>query len=67
VAVAAPLIWIGLSGEFSAAKGGAVNLGIAAAGMSVYLFLLYGDDQETQNLVTAINSAIFAFKPGCRF
>lgn len=59
-AVAAPLIWIGLTREFGAAKGGAVNLGIAAAGMSVYLFLLYGDNQETQILVTAIASAIFA-------
>lgn len=41
-AIAAPMIWIGLTQEFRAARGGAVNLGITAGGMAVYLFLLYG-------------------------
>jgi hypothetical protein len=66
-AIALPLIWIGLSGEYGAAQGGAINLGIAAAGIAVHLFRLYLASREFQLLVTAIiatswvplNAAIF--------
>lgn len=58
-AIAAPMIWIGLTGEFGAARGGAVNLGIAAAGMAVYLLVLYGRDGDVQLLVSAVAAALF--------
>ncbi|GEM48354.1 hypothetical protein [Deinococcus cellulosilyticus] len=34
-AVAAPVIWLGLSGDFGAARGGAINLGVVFAGAAV--------------------------------
>ena len=58
-AIAAPIIWIGLTGEFGAARGGAVNLGIVALGTSVYLFVLYGREGESQLLVSAIATTFF--------
>ncbi len=58
-AIAAPMIWIGLTGEFGAARGGAVNLGITAAGTAVYLFLLYQREGELQLLITALAAAFF--------
>jgi hypothetical protein len=58
-AIAAPLFWIGFSGEFGAARGGAVNLGVSAAGMSIHLFLLNSQNPEPRLLVTAIACAIF--------
>jgi hypothetical protein len=57
-AVAVPNIWIGLSGESGAAKGGAINLGAAALGSSAYLFLLYFRDREPQILTTAVVFAV---------
>ncbi len=58
-AIAVPMIWIGLSGEFGAAKGGAINLGVAAIGSSIYFFLIYLRDRELQFLVTAVISTFF--------
>lgn len=58
-AIAAPMIWIGLTGEFGAARGGAVNLGITAAGTAAYLFVLYGREGELQILISAVAAAFF--------
>jgi hypothetical protein len=58
-AIAAPMTWIGLTGEFGAARGGAVNLGITAAGMAVYLSVLYGRDGGVQLLLSAVAAAFF--------
>jgi hypothetical protein len=59
-AIAAPLIWIGLSGEFAAARGGALNLAVASAGTSIYLFSLYARSGDLPILITAIASGIAA-------
>lgn len=59
-AIAAPLIWIGLSGEFAAARGGALNLTIASAGTAIYLFSLYARSGDERMLITAIASGIAA-------
>ena len=58
-AIAAPMIWIGLTEEYGAARGGAVNLAIAAGGTAIYLFLLYGRDGDLQLLVSAVAAAVF--------
>lgn len=58
-AIAAPMIWIGLTEEFGAARGGAVNLGITAGGTAVYLFLLYGREGGVQLLISAVAAAVF--------
>ena len=58
-AIAAPMLWIGLTQEFGAARGGAVNLGITAGGMTVYLFLRYGREADVQLLISAVAAALF--------
>jgi hypothetical protein len=58
-AVAAPMIWIGLSGEYGVARGGAISLAVAAAGTAIYLFYLYSREHDTQILVTAVFFALF--------
>lgn len=58
-AVGAPMIWIGLSGEFAAARGGAIGLAVAATGTALYLFYLYSREQDLQILITGIIFAIF--------
>lgn len=58
-AIAAPMVWIGATGEFGAARGGAVNLGISAAGMAAYLSILYGRDGGLQLLLSAVAAALF--------
>ncbi|MFW6096422.1 MAG: hypothetical protein ACOC9Z_00010 [Chloroflexota bacterium] len=58
-AIAAPMIWIGLTREFGAARGGAVNLSITATGAAVYLFILYRREGEIQLLLSALASAFF--------
>jgi len=58
-AIAAPMIWIGLTQEFGAARGGAVNLGITAGGMAGYLLLLYGRIGEPELLISAMAAAVF--------
>lgn len=58
-ASAVPIIWIGMSGEFGAARAGAINLGTSALGIAVYLSLLYRQGGELKILLTAIASAVF--------
>ena len=58
-AIASPMIWIGLTEEYGAARGGAVNLAITAGGTAIYLFLLYGRDGDGQLLVSAVAAAVF--------
>lgn len=58
-AIAAPMIWIGLTGEFGAARGGAVNLGITAAGTAAYLLILYGREGRSQLSLSAVAAAFF--------
>ena len=58
-AIAAPMIWIGLTEEFGAAQGGAVNLGITAGGAAIYLFLLYGREGDVQLLISAVAATAF--------
>ena len=57
-AIGVPLIWIGLSGEFGAARGGAINLGITALGTAIYLFYYYGQTGEPYILISAVIAAI---------
>lgn len=56
-AIAVPTLWIGWTGEFAAARGGALNLGITAAGTALYLFTVAEGD--TQVLITAVAFALF--------
>lgn len=58
-AIAAPMVWIGLTREFGAARGGAVNLAITAAGTAVYFFILYGRQEDAQLLISALAAAFF--------
>jgi len=59
-AIAAPVLWIGLSGELGAAAGGAINLGVTFSGAAVFLFQLYGESNEAHLLRFAIGCAVFA-------
>src|SRR5687768_16762021 len=43
-AIAAPLIWMALSGEWGAAVGGAINLTIQAGGIAIFLALISIND-----------------------
>ncbi len=45
-AIATPVIWIGVSGEFAAMRAGAVDLGVTYGAMLVYLITLIGDDGQ---------------------
>lgn len=58
-AVGAPMIWIGLSGEFAAARGGATALGISSAGIAIYLFYIYSQTLDLQILITAVLFTLF--------
>ncbi len=57
-AIAAPMVWIGLSGEFGAARGGAINLGVTSAGTAIYFSYLYSQNRELQLLISAVVSVI---------
>ncbi len=59
-AIAAPLIWIGWSGEWGAAAGGAINLGIMYVGLSVFLFQVYNETMEQRMLFYAIGCGVLA-------
>ena len=56
-AIAAPLLWLGLTGEFAAAAPGALNLTVTYAGSTAYLAWLYGSRGERHLLVAALASA----------
>ena len=58
-AIGAPMIWIGMTQEFGAARGGAVNLGISAAGMTSYQLLRYGREQAVPLFISAVPAAAF--------
>lgn len=60
-AIAAPTIWIGLSGELGAATGGALNLLIAFGGSAIYLFHLWIHRSDDRILAVAVVLAIIAF------
>lgn len=61
-AIAAPTIWIGLSGELGAAASGAVNLLTAFGGSAVYFFRLWISRDDDRILAMAVVRAIIAFK-----
>ncbi|MBN1566027.1 MAG: hypothetical protein JXA10_19465 [Anaerolineae bacterium] len=46
IAIAMPNFWVGLTGEFAALVGGAMNLGISASGIGLYMLQSY---QSTDN------------------
>jgi len=57
-AIGVPILWIGLSGEFGAAVGGAINLAVTSAGTAYYFFTLNSRNPELQILISAIISTI---------
>ncbi len=58
-ASAVPILWIGLSQEFGAARAGALNLGLSAVGLTVFLLWLYLERGEAQLLYTALAGTVF--------
>lgn len=59
VAIAAPVIWIGLSGEFAALRGGAANLLVAAGGIAAYgLSQSWGDPAGRVQIFAAIHVGV---------
>ena len=48
-AVSLPNLWLGLRGEFAALTGGALNLGIAFTGISIYMLQDYNDTDEDRS------------------
>jgi hypothetical protein len=58
-AIAAPLLWIGISREFGASRAGALNLFVTFGGWCVYFILLHAQRGETQLLVWALVCAGF--------
>jgi hypothetical protein len=58
-AIAAPVIWIGLSGEFAALRGGAANLLVAGGGIAAYgLSQSWGDPAGRVQMFAIIHLAI---------
>lgn len=58
-AIAAPLIWIGLSGEFAALRGGAANLLVSGLGIGVFaLSQSWGDPAGRVLMFGAIQMAV---------
>lgn len=53
-AIALPNLWLGLSGEFAAITGGALNLGIAFTGITIYMLQDYRDTDDNRLLTSAI-------------
>ncbi|HWE63221.1 MAG TPA: hypothetical protein VHB98_16015, partial [Chloroflexota bacterium] len=45
------MLWIGITGELSAAVGGAINLTLTMAGLAIYLFRTYAEQQGSFRLV----------------
>jgi hypothetical protein len=67
-AISVPVIWIGLTGEFAAATGGAINLTLMFSGLSVYIFQSYKSTNNERLLTAglvcvtgAVASAVFLF------
>ena len=53
-AIAAPVIWIGLTGELGAIPGGAINIATIGTTAAIYLLRLYTRRDDGQLLATAI-------------
>jgi hypothetical protein len=56
-AIAAPILWIGASGEIGASRAGALNLVVAFTGLSIYLFQLSAAQGDVR---TSFYAAFFA-------
>jgi hypothetical protein len=54
------ILWLGLVGEWGAAAGAAMNVGLMNAGAAVYLFGQYGETHEPRLQHHAIAFAVFA-------
>jgi hypothetical protein len=59
-AMAAPALWMGITGELGAAAGGAINLGIQAVGMTVFLFQQGIESNDSRLMVYGVVFGIFA-------
>lgn len=53
-AIAAPVLWIAITGELAAAKGGGVNLGVVFGAATGYLLLDYASSANQRSLVAAM-------------
>ncbi len=60
-AIGIPVIWIGWSGEFAAAQGGALDLALTDAGAAIFLFQLSRDTGEPRLFIGSIAFAILFF------
>jgi hypothetical protein len=59
-AVAAPIIWIGLSDEWAASAGGAINLGFTFAGLSWLCWSIHQRDPQPYLIRYAMGFGLFA-------
>ncbi|HLY25560.1 MAG TPA: hypothetical protein VKQ72_04430 [Aggregatilineales bacterium] len=59
-AIATNILWLSVIGEWGTAVSGAVNLLIAAVGMSVFMFQLYASRGQQSLLIYGIVFALFA-------
>lgn len=50
-AIGMPIIWIGISRETAAMRGGAINLGVMYSAMTIFCFQLYASDTSRQALL----------------
>lgn len=58
-AVAVPVIWIGISGEFAAIRGGAANLLLTAGGIAAYsVYQAWGDPVGRVQTFATVNLAV---------
>jgi len=57
-AIAAPVLWLSLTGEFAAAAPGALDLTVTYAGATAYLAWLYRSQGERHLLVAALTTAV---------
>lgn len=57
-AIGVPVIWIGWSGEFAAAQGGALNLIITYGGAAMFLFQLSRAEDDQRLLYTSMAFAV---------
>lgn len=53
-AIALPNLWLGLSGEFAAITGGALNLAVAFTGITIYMLQSYGSSNDSRLLTSAL-------------
>lgn len=53
-AIALPNVWLGLSGEFAAITGGALNLGVAFTGITLYMLQDYNTSENNRLLTSAV-------------